>query len=47
MKKLLAAFAFATLIASQAMAEPRYLPSYECAPAQYDSSGAPVAQHCD
>ena len=46
MKTLLAALALATLIASPAFAAP-LSPSYECAPSQYDSSGAPVAQYCE
>jgi opacity protein-like surface antigen len=47
MKKLLAALALASLIASPALAAPWLNPSYDCAPAQYDSSGAPVAKYCE
>ena len=32
--------------AGSAVVFPSY-PSYDCAPSQYDSSGAPVAQYCD
>jgi hypothetical protein len=47
MKKLFAVLALATLVASPALAAPWYNPSYDCGPAQYDSSGAPVAKYCE
>ena len=47
MKKLLAVLALASLIASPALAAPWYNPSYDCGPAQYDSSGAQIARYCD
>ena len=47
MKRILAALALFAFIASPAVAAPRYLPSYECAPTDYDSSGAAVAKYCE
>jgi hypothetical protein len=46
MKTIIAALALAALMATSALAQPSYR-SYDCsAPTQYDSSGAPVDQHC-
>jgi hypothetical protein len=47
MKKILAALALVAFIASPAVAAPRYLPSYDCGPTEYDSSGAAVAKYCE
>ena len=47
MKKILAALALFAFIASPAVAAPRYLPSYDCEPTQYDSSGAAVPTYCE
>jgi hypothetical protein len=44
MKMLFAALAFASLVASPALAAPRYFSPYNCP--QYDSSGAPVSFYC-
>jgi hypothetical protein len=47
MKTIITALAFATLVATSALAQSSYsYPSYDCGPSQYDSSGAPVAQDC-
>jgi hypothetical protein len=48
MKTLITAIVLAVSLASSASAQGRYyLPSYECGPAQYDSSGTPIPQYCD
>ena len=46
MKTLITAIALAISLTTVAAAQPYYYPSYECAPSQYDSSGAPVPQYC-
>ena len=49
MKIIITALAFAAVMATSAIAQSRYsypYPSYDCAPSQYDSSGAPIAQDC-
>jgi hypothetical protein len=45
MKTLIAAIVLAVSFAASAAAD-YYYPSYECGPAQYDSSGTPVPQYC-
>jgi hypothetical protein len=47
MKKILAALALVAFIACPAAAAPYYLPSYDCGPTGYDSSGAAVPQYCE
>ena len=47
MKTLIAAILLAVSLATSASAQGGYyLPSYECGPAQYDSSGTPIPQYC-
>ena len=46
MKTLITALALAAFMATSAVAQTYYYPSYECGPSQYDSSGAPVATYC-
>jgi opacity protein-like surface antigen len=49
MKTIITALVLAAAVATSALAQSRSTPypSYDCGPAQYDSSGAPVAQYCD
>ena len=46
MKKLVIALGLIATIASPALAQSQRGYSYDCGPAQYDSSGAPVAHPC-
>jgi hypothetical protein len=46
MKTIITALVLAAAMATSALAQPSYR-SYDCgAPSQYDSSGAPIDQHC-
>ena len=46
MKTLITALALAALMATSAVAQTYYYPSYDCGPAEYDSSGTQVPSYC-